>query len=110
MKKVGSDKYEGTCRYNENVLCEKMDCGNCGWNPVISEKRLEEFRKKNGVQKERPRTRLIDAVSAAARILTVITPMVEKGFSQHRILAEVMKCISASRTVGVEAIITRYAC
>lgn len=104
------NEFRYVCRYNENIRCMDRDCGKCGWNPAISESRLEAYQKKNGIKKREPKTRLIDAVSAVARIATVITPMVEKGFSQHRILAEVLKIISASRIIEAEPVTRCYEC
>ena len=30
-----------SCRYNEGVCCDSMNCDNCGWNPVVEERRKE---------------------------------------------------------------------
>ena len=29
------------CQYNDGVLCEKQVCHRCGWNPEVSQKRME---------------------------------------------------------------------
>ena len=33
-----------TCKYNEAVDCNAgSKCSNCGWNPVVHEKRMREY-------------------------------------------------------------------
>lgn len=33
-----------TCKYNEAVDCNAgSKCSNCGWNPVVHEKRMKEY-------------------------------------------------------------------
>lgn len=27
--------YARICPHNEGILCEKMQCGKCGWNPKV---------------------------------------------------------------------------
>lgn len=39
-----------SCPFSPNVDCSKADCLNCGWNPVVSHQRLEEIKKKLGVE------------------------------------------------------------
>lgn len=29
------------CMFNEGVICYKRNCENCGWNPVVDERRKE---------------------------------------------------------------------
>lgn len=37
--------FPGICRYNLNISCtEKQSCYHCGWNPVISAKRVQKIR------------------------------------------------------------------
>lgn len=33
--------YARICPHNEGVLCEKMQCSKCGWNPKVMESRRE---------------------------------------------------------------------
>lgn len=42
QKGVGVEK-EGRklCMFNEGVECYKHNCGSCGWNPIVTQKRLE---------------------------------------------------------------------
>lgn len=44
---------ESLCKENLEVACEATNrkCGVCGWNPKVSEKRLEKIREKLGVKK-----------------------------------------------------------
>jgi hypothetical protein len=32
------------CQYNHEVECDTDNCGNCGWNPVVAERGLRNFR------------------------------------------------------------------
>lgn len=35
----------GYCKFNQGVGCtEKTQCGHCGWNPIIAEKRLAKIK------------------------------------------------------------------
>ena len=40
-----------SCRYNESIQCQEMNCSACGWNPAISERRLRKILKRYGVEK-----------------------------------------------------------
>ena len=31
------------CKYNEEVRCDRMNCGKCGWYPTVAKKRLEQY-------------------------------------------------------------------
>ena len=43
------DKYGIICPFNEECRCQVADCDYCGWNPEVSERRLEAFlQKKTG--------------------------------------------------------------
>ena len=90
------------CKHNQNIMCQERNCGHCGWNPVISENRLDAFRKKHGIKKKKTNERLINAVDIEARIRTCVEPLAEKGYSTWRILAEVIKCIHTSKTIIAE--------
>lgn len=41
------DKYGYICPYNEECRCQVADCEICGWNPAVSERRLETFLQAN---------------------------------------------------------------
>lgn len=41
MSKV---KYNNDCCFNTGVECNKHECGLCGWNPVVSERRIKNIR------------------------------------------------------------------
>jgi hypothetical protein len=30
-----------TCKYNDEVNCDTMNCENCGWNPEVERRRKE---------------------------------------------------------------------
>lgn len=98
------DQTGGVCRYNQNILCMELNCSTCGWNPVVSSRRLELFLKKNGIKRQEPQKRLIDAMDASERIRTGVLPMVEAGCSPWGIYAEVMKCLNACTAVDTEPI------
>ena len=34
------------CYYNDGVDCEKRNCGKCGWNPAVFERRKAETRER----------------------------------------------------------------
>ena len=40
-----------SCKHNEGVSCPPLQrpCGSCGWNPVVANKRLEEYCRKNHI-------------------------------------------------------------
>lgn len=39
-----------TCKYNEAVDCNAGDkCSNCGWNPVVHEKRIKEYHENGNI-------------------------------------------------------------
>ena len=31
------------CYFNREVLCSYRECERCGWNPVVAQRRLDEF-------------------------------------------------------------------
>lgn len=36
------------CTFNRNIQCNSQgNCDRCGWNPVVSEKRLEKIKRGN---------------------------------------------------------------
>ena len=37
------DKYGYICPFNNECRCQVADCDYCGWNPEVSERRLEAF-------------------------------------------------------------------
>lgn len=41
------NKYQYTfqCPHNEAVVCDKHNCGNCGWNPKVADYRLRRIAK-----------------------------------------------------------------
>ena len=39
------------CEHNKMIDCDEKKCGNCGWNPVVKIKRVNDW-KKNMAQKE----------------------------------------------------------
>ena len=41
------DKYGYICPFNPECRCLVADCDYCGWNPEVSERRLEAFLEKN---------------------------------------------------------------
>lgn len=38
----------GRCGFNENVLCSKAKCHECGWHPKIAELRKEKRKQQYG--------------------------------------------------------------
>lgn len=32
--------FEPLCPHNKQIPCEGMNCNNCGWNPVVAERRI----------------------------------------------------------------------
>lgn len=40
LRKERHDKIEN-CKHNAWVACDKQECENCGWNPVVEKKRKE---------------------------------------------------------------------
>lgn len=97
--RLKGDKPEGVCRYNENILCQERSCGQCGWDPIVSEKRLAAFRKRWGLEKKPKTLRLINAVEATARIRTAVMPMLEAGKGPWLVLTAVMQCLKETTTV-----------
>ena len=41
------DKHGIICPFNQELRCQVADCDYCGWNPEVSERRLEEFLQAN---------------------------------------------------------------
>lgn len=39
-------KCESYCRFNDGVDCNDFKCWNCGWNPVVATKRINEIKVK----------------------------------------------------------------
>jgi hypothetical protein len=39
------------CPHNKYVCCEKKDCINCGWNPMVAKMRSANLKQKLGVAK-----------------------------------------------------------
>lgn len=37
------DEYGYICHFNDACRCKVADCDSCGWNPEVSERRLEQF-------------------------------------------------------------------
>ena len=33
-------QYIFQCPHNEAVTCDRHNCGNCGWNPVVAQRRM----------------------------------------------------------------------
>ncbi len=31
------------CKFNEGVICDKVKCRSCGWNPVVEKRRKEKL-------------------------------------------------------------------
>lgn len=45
MSERQSKGAEFDCRFNKGVMCEmRSKCNKCGWNPAVSERRLEKLR------------------------------------------------------------------
>lgn len=99
---MADDKNGGACRYNKNILCSEINCGSCGWDPAVSDRRLKLFLKKNGIRREIQQVRPVNALEAMDRIRTGVLPMVEAGCSPWGIYAEVMKCLNVCTTVDTE--------
>ena len=32
-----------SCKYNEGVICDTIECHKCGWNPDVSKERLRQI-------------------------------------------------------------------
>ena len=46
---VKNDDGRYDCRFNDGCHCYDLDCGRCGWNPVVARARLHQWLKKMGV-------------------------------------------------------------
>lgn len=99
---MASDRQWHICRHNENIQCQDARCNECGWNPVIAERRLKRILKRLGIERVDPNVRAINAVEAMNRIQMVIMPMVESGRNQWQIFYEVMKCITSTETLDLK--------
>lgn len=42
-------KYQ--CRFSRGVICDDMDCGRCGHNPEVAQKRLERIQEEMAQKK-----------------------------------------------------------
>lgn len=51
--------YKYSCKYNEGVECHpgKRPCDKCGWNPKVSQARLEKFCKEHRIAFPLPKKR-----------------------------------------------------
>lgn len=89
------------CHYNQNIECEQRTCTECGWNPYVSEKRLEDFYKRSGIEKKDTSKRIVNAEDVKLRIKRTCLPMAEKGYSAYSVLVGVMKCIDQAEQVKI---------
>lgn len=48
--KIAHYEKDVSCPHNDGVRCDKRNCYNCGWNPKVHEKRLEQFQKARGTK------------------------------------------------------------
>ena len=97
------DEFGYICPYNERCRCQVADCDFCGWNPAVSERRLEEFCNSVGIKKERTMLRCIDAIDLAIKLRKSIEPMIRRECKPKTVYAVVMKCIAAAPTITMDA-------
>lgn len=92
------------CFYNPNVECKERNCEGCGWNPSVSEKRLDAFFKRAGIKKKDIRERPVNALDIKLRIKRNCIPLAEKGYSAFNVLVQVMKCIDSAETLTAKVV------
>ena len=47
-KKKDEGRYD--CRFNDGCHCYDLNCGRCGWNPVVAKMRQAQLLEKMGVK------------------------------------------------------------
>ena len=92
------------CYYNQNIECRGGDCTECGWDPYVSEKRLEAFLKRNGIKRKDTERKVVDAEDIKLRIKRDCIPLAEKGYSAFNVLVKAMKCIDQAALKNVEEV------
>lgn len=98
------------CYHNSSIECEERKCAECGWNPSVSEKRLDAFLMKLGIKKKDTSKRVINATDIKLRIQRNCIPLAEKGYSAFSILAETMRCIDSAESLNAEEAICYKEC
>jgi hypothetical protein len=49
--KVAHYKKDTSCPHNDALICERKQCGNCGWHPAVAKRRLEKaIQKRKGAK------------------------------------------------------------
>jgi hypothetical protein len=48
---IKREKGRIVCRYNEEVRCDRLRCGKCGWNPEVARRRMEKMHTPKAVLK-----------------------------------------------------------
>lgn len=43
---LNSGQYAIQCPNNEGVVCDRPYCYKCGWNPVVAQRRMDNFRRR----------------------------------------------------------------
>lgn len=94
-----TDQNGQVCLFNEGCQCENRNCGNCGWNPEVSTRRLNRFLNSEGIFRDVPQIRPIDAAALERRIRNSVKPLLDAGVSPQRVLVEVMRCIAVAEPV-----------
>lgn len=41
---INEVEYTNSCRFNSGVSCGEYKCNNCGWNPEVNARRVEEIK------------------------------------------------------------------
>lgn len=54
------DEYGYICHFNDACRCQVADCDYCGWNPEVSERRLEQFLHGNQDEEETTVKKVVD--------------------------------------------------
>ena len=51
MERAENGKY--ICQFNPECECDAPECGKCGWNPQVAERRVREFREGFGLHEKK---------------------------------------------------------
>ena len=52
QEEIDASKFENCCKCNIGVVCfdrHEYNCNKCGWNPVVSRRRIRKIRKELGL-------------------------------------------------------------
>lgn len=52
QEEIEKAKFDNPCRYNVEIACldrDEYNCAKCGWNPIVSRRRIRKIRKELGL-------------------------------------------------------------